>query len=128
MLTSVDGKGGKKGAGKGAKKGKLTLSMGPANAEVRFFIERATIPSKRVSFFPLINTTHAINIMYMLVVLHVFKKIYSLLCRLKINHMTENQNMFFLGSMVCTVANRCSMTRISYVFLTFFGVWRIQTL
>jgi hypothetical protein len=47
----MDGKGGKKGTGERLKKGKLTLSMGPANAEVRFFIERATIPSKRVSFF-----------------------------------------------------------------------------
>jgi hypothetical protein len=75
--------------------GQLTLSMGPANVEVHFFVERATIPSKRVSFFPFINTTHAINIMYMLVVLHVFKKIYSLLCRLKINPVTENRNMLY---------------------------------
>jgi hypothetical protein len=32
---------------RGPNMGKLTLSMGPARAEVRSYVQRATIPSKR---------------------------------------------------------------------------------
>ncbi len=35
---------------KGPKKGQLTLSMGPARVEICFFVQRATVPSKRVTF------------------------------------------------------------------------------
>jgi hypothetical protein len=55
--------------------GKLTLGMEPAMVEVRFLVQRATIPSKRV-ILTFINTTHAINIMYVLAVLYK-KYIYS---------------------------------------------------
>jgi hypothetical protein len=77
---------------KGTKKGQLTLSMGPARVEIHFFVQRATIPSKRVIFFTFIQITYANNIVYMLAMLYVVK-IYSLLCRLKINHLTEIWNM-----------------------------------
>jgi hypothetical protein len=52
----------------GLKMGQLILSMGPAWADVRSLVQRAIIPSKRV-IFTLVNTTHAINIMYMRVVI-----------------------------------------------------------
>jgi hypothetical protein len=53
------------GQARGLKIGQLTLSTGPAGAEVCFLVERATIPSKRVIFI-LVNTTHAFNIKCML--------------------------------------------------------------
>jgi hypothetical protein len=46
------------GQARGLEIGQLTLSTGPAGAKVRFLVERATIPSKRV-IFTLVNTTHA---------------------------------------------------------------------
>jgi hypothetical protein len=53
MFTHVDGAGGKGDGGgqaRGLKIGQLTLSMGPAGADVCFLVQRATIPSKRVIF------------------------------------------------------------------------------
>jgi hypothetical protein len=38
------------GLGKTPKVGQLTLSMGPARAEVRSYLQRATIPSKMVAY------------------------------------------------------------------------------
>jgi hypothetical protein len=48
MCGLEKGKRGSWGSGKGAEKGWLILSMGSAKAEVRFLLQRATIPSKRV--------------------------------------------------------------------------------
>jgi hypothetical protein len=56
------------GPDKGAKIGQLTLSRGPARAEVCLLIQRDTIPSKRVSF-TLVNTIHLVNIIYLRVTL-----------------------------------------------------------
>jgi hypothetical protein len=39
------------GCARGLKMGQFTLRMGPARAEVHSFVQRATIPSKRVIFF-----------------------------------------------------------------------------
>ncbi len=52
----------------GLKMRQLTLRTGPARADVRVLLQRAIIPSKRV-IFTLVNTTHAINIIYMLVMM-----------------------------------------------------------
>jgi hypothetical protein len=54
----VDGKGEKGGQSKGLKMGQLTLSIGPAKVEVRFFVQRTTITSKRVLFFTLLSATY----------------------------------------------------------------------
>jgi hypothetical protein len=71
----------------------LTLIMGPARVEVCSFVQRTTILSKRFFFLhSYINAIHTINIIYMLPYC-MSKKIYSLLCRLKINNMTEIWNM-----------------------------------
>jgi hypothetical protein len=54
IIACVDGKEGKqRGTGDwvwGPKVGQLTLSIGPASAEVRSYVKRATIPSKRVIY------------------------------------------------------------------------------
>ncbi len=67
MLACVDGKGEKGDGGDQAKMGQLTLSMGPAKAEVHILVKRATIPSKGV-IFTLVNTAHSFIIIYMLVI------------------------------------------------------------
>ncbi len=46
-------KGGKEDCARGQKMGQLTLSMGPARAEVRSYVQRATIPRKRVILYSL---------------------------------------------------------------------------
>jgi hypothetical protein len=74
MLTYVDRKGEKEAVGLGKlKKGQLTLSMGLARVKVCFFVKIATIPGR--GFFELfltfLNTTHAINIIYVLALLCV---------------------------------------------------------
>jgi hypothetical protein len=66
------GKGDVMGPGEGAKNGAVDLRMEPARAEVRFLLKRAIIPKKTVIFL-LINTTHAIHIVYMLVRLCTYK-------------------------------------------------------
>jgi hypothetical protein len=74
MLACVDGKKdkGKLGARqRGLKMEQLTLSMGLARVEVRFFVQRATIPSKKVIFFTFINTAHTINIGYTLAIMYI---------------------------------------------------------
>jgi hypothetical protein len=52
VITCMGGKEGKRGQwglGKGTKKvGHLSLSMGPARAEVRNYVQRATIPTMMV--------------------------------------------------------------------------------
>jgi hypothetical protein len=71
MFACVDGKAEKRGQwgpGKRAKNGQLTLSIGPAGAEVCLLVQKAAVPSKRV-IFTLVSTTHALNIIYMLVIL-----------------------------------------------------------
>jgi hypothetical protein len=65
VFTCVGGKGRKRGQwgqSKGLKMGQWTLSMGQVRAEVCSYIQRATIPRKRViSLYEIfINTTHAI--------------------------------------------------------------------
>ncbi len=55
---------GKRGLGKGTRNGPVDSEHGAS-----FFVQRATIPSKRVPFFKFINTTHANNIVYMLAML-----------------------------------------------------------
>jgi hypothetical protein len=54
VLACVGGKREKRGAVwvgvRDLKVGQLTLSMGPARAEVRSYIQRAIIPSKRVVY------------------------------------------------------------------------------
>jgi hypothetical protein len=55
----------KGGQASGLKMGQLTLSMGSAGVEVCFFVQRATIPSKRV-LFTFTNTTHAITMLVIL--------------------------------------------------------------
>jgi hypothetical protein len=52
------------GQARGLKIGQLTLSNGPARAEVCFLVQRATIPNKRV-LFTMVNNIHAFNIVYM---------------------------------------------------------------
>ncbi len=68
MFAYLDGKGGKRGCfgsrTGGLKIGQLTLSNGPARAEVRFLVQRATISNKRV-LFTMVKNTHAFNIVYM---------------------------------------------------------------
>ncbi len=56
------------GQARGLKMGQLTLSMGPARAEVCFRKQRATIPSKKIIFT---LVPHALNIIYMLAVLYI---------------------------------------------------------
>jgi hypothetical protein len=54
MSACVDGKGGKgisRGQARGLKVGQLTLSMGPARAQVCFLVQKVTIPSKRVILY-----------------------------------------------------------------------------
>jgi hypothetical protein len=72
--------------------GQLTLSMGPARAEVRSYVQRA-FPSKKGIHTLNINhkITH-VTILIFCIMLCAKKKIHSLLCRLKINHRTENEN------------------------------------
>jgi hypothetical protein len=66
----VGGRGRKRGQW-GLKIGQLTLSTGPARPEVPSFVQRATIPSKKVIFFTFINTAHAINIVYTLAMMYI---------------------------------------------------------
>jgi hypothetical protein len=61
--------------------GQLTLSMGPARAEV-CFVRRANVPSKRASFLHL-YTPHMLLILCMMLLSGMSKQKYSLPCRLK---------------------------------------------
>jgi hypothetical protein len=51
MCGQKGGKGDVGGQVRGLKMGQLILSMGPARAEVPFFVQRATIPGKRVFLY-----------------------------------------------------------------------------
>ncbi len=83
------------GARKAAKNGAYGTSKG-RSSPIR---QKATILSNRVIFI-LTNTTHALNIMYMLLC-YVSKK-YSLLCRLKNTPRDrETEHAFILGSLDC---------------------------
>ncbi len=87
--------------------GQLTLSRGPTRVEVRFLAQKATIPNNRVSFY--IYKHHTGNKYIVLSCYVACLKIYSLFCRLKINHMTENGNMhLFLAQSV--VRSQTAMT------------------
>ncbi len=61
-LACVGSKRGKRGNPRNLKVGQLTLSMGLARAEVRSYVQRATIPSKRLVYTLkyMQNATHAI--------------------------------------------------------------------
>jgi hypothetical protein len=54
------------GLGKRLKPGELSLSIGPARMEVHFFVHLSMYEGY---LFIFINTTHAINIMYLLAML-----------------------------------------------------------
>jgi hypothetical protein len=71
MCGQEGGKRGQWGLGKRLKPGELSLSMGPARMEVRFFIH---ISKYEGYLFTFLNTTHAIKIMYLLSMLF-FKKL-----------------------------------------------------
>jgi hypothetical protein len=82
----------------------LTLSMGPARAEVWFFVQRATVPSKRASF---LYTPHMLLVecMMLLCCTYVFKNIFSPLQIKNKPHDRESEPVFILGSIDCVVAN-----------------------
>jgi hypothetical protein len=87
VFTCVAGQGEKGSIGgwvRGLKMGQLTVSMGPARAEVHSYVQRATFPSKGLLLILNIQKHHTSPV-------HAI--IHSLLCRLKIHHMMEKWNM-----------------------------------
>jgi hypothetical protein len=88
------------GQGKGAK-------IGAVEREVRFLVERATFPCKRV-IFTFVNTPYTINIICICACRIVcLKKIFSPLQVKNKPRDGESEHAFILGSMVCTVVKNC---------------------
>ncbi len=95
MWTGI-GKKGAWGWERGLQIRELTRSMGQASVEVRSFVQKPPVQVRRLSFY--IYKHHTCNnIMYLLAILYILRNIYSLFCRLKINHMMEiwNMRLFF---------------------------------
>jgi hypothetical protein len=95
----VDRKREKGGQAMGLKRGQLTLSMGPARVEVASLYKEPLFQVRDYFFiFAFISATHAI---ICLLGCMIKTTAYSLLYRLKINHVTENRNMhLFLAQWV----------------------------
>ncbi len=94
VFTCVGGKGRNRGAigtGQGCLKWRFTLSMGPARTEVYSNEQIATILSK--GFFHTLNLQKHHTWGCILYTILFLEQIHSLLCRLKINHVTKNWNM-----------------------------------
>ncbi len=91
---NVWGRGGaKRACGRG--QGQLVHSMGPVWREVHILEQMPIMPSKGLFYFYFNCHTCANNLLYMWLIcfsaIHIF-----LLCRLKINFVTEIQNMHLL--------------------------------
>ncbi len=90
----MDGKGKKRPVGLRKRTKNVAIdSEHGANKGGSSYLHTKRHHSKKEGYFYTYNTTHAKSIMCVLAVLHVYK-IYSLLCRLKINQVTENRNMY----------------------------------
>jgi hypothetical protein len=87
------GKGGQWGLSKETKNKAVDSERGTGKGGNPQLRTKSQNSSKKV-FFTFSNTTHANSFMYVLTMLLVLKKIYSLVCRLKINHVMEIRNMY----------------------------------
>jgi hypothetical protein len=87
------------GQARGLKRGQLTLSMGPARMEYASSYKEPLFQVRDYFFiFAFISATHAI---ICLLGCMIKTTAYSLLYKLKINHVTENRNMhLFLAQWV----------------------------
>ncbi len=80
----------------------VDMGMGLARVEVRDYVQRATIPSKKIVLCLTLLTPHAmLDKTWLFIKWNIFSPV-----RLKINHVTEiMQHVFILGAIDWIVAN-----------------------
>jgi hypothetical protein len=98
--------------------GQLTLSMRPARAEVHSFVQRATIPSKKVIFFTFSIYTRHIwdNIFYLLSYHALQNNTFSPLQVKNKPRDRDSKHAFILGSIDGTVQTVLACNQLKFMF------------